>query len=69
MREIEYLFAFKRSEDDFNRVAKNILNKYKDDSSAVATLLDIERRKHNLIHPYGASSVVVAMAPVSAVRV
>jgi len=49
MYEIESLLAFKRSEDDFNRVAKNILNKYKDDNTAVATLLDIERRKHNLM--------------------
>lgn len=46
---IEGLLSSKRSEDDFNRIAKNILNKYKYDSLAVATLLDIERRKYNLM--------------------
>ncbi len=49
MREIESLLHFKRAEDDFNRVAKNILNKYKNDNTAVAALLDIERRKYNLM--------------------
>lgn len=49
MHEIENLLSFKRSEDDFNRVAKNILNKYKNDNNAIATLLDIEKRKQNLM--------------------
>ena len=49
MREVETLFRLKRSEDDFNRVAKNIFHKYKDDRLCVAVLLDIERRKRNLM--------------------
>lgn len=49
MYEIEGLFRVKRSEDDFNRVAKNILNKYKGNSLCVSILLDIERRKSALM--------------------
>ena len=49
MGEIENLFSIKRSEDDFNRVCKNILNRNISDNLSVATLLDIERRKYNLM--------------------
>ncbi len=49
MREIEMLLGNKRSEDDFNRTAKNIFTKYKEDNLCVSILLDLERRKHNLI--------------------
>jgi hypothetical protein len=49
MYKIEDLFSTKRSEDDFNRVAKNILNQYKYDNNIIPVLLDIERRKYNLM--------------------
>lgn len=49
VRELETLFHPKRSEDDFNRVAKNILVKYKDQSLPVAVLVDIYRRKALLL--------------------
>ena len=49
MKEIEELFLFKRTPDDFNRVAKNIFNKYQDDSLCVQIMLDIERRKQFLL--------------------
>lgn len=49
MCDLEILFKPKRSEDDFNRVAKNIFNKYKHDPLCVSVLLDIERRKPNLM--------------------
>ncbi len=46
---IEKLLSVKRCEDDFNRVAKNILNEYMYDKNIVPILLDIERRKYNLM--------------------
>jgi len=49
MREIEILFKIKRTEDDFNRVAKNIFNRYKIDNLCVTFLLDIDRRKRNFM--------------------
>jgi len=49
MYKIEDLFSVKRSEDDFNRVAKNILNQYKYDNNIIPILLDIERRKYDLM--------------------
>jgi len=49
MCKIEDLLCVKRSEDDFNSVAKNILNQYKYDSNCIPILLDIERRKLNLM--------------------
>ena len=49
MNGIEDLFSFKRSEDDFNRVAKNIFNVNKNNDLYVSILLDIEKRKKNLL--------------------
>ncbi len=49
MFEIETLLSIKHSEDDFNRIAKNIFNRYKNDSLCVSILLDLERRKYNLL--------------------
>lgn len=49
MHDIEILFYGKRSEDDFNRVAKNILNKYKNDPICLKVLLDIDYRKNILL--------------------
>lgn len=49
IRDIEILFSCKRSEDDFNRVAKNILYKYEHDPLCMSVLLDIHNKKHNLI--------------------
>lgn len=43
MKEIEDLFVFKRSPDDFNRCAKNILNQYKTDNLATSIMVDIYR--------------------------
>lgn len=48
MRQIELLFRQKRSEDDFNRAAKNTLHQFKSDPTCMAILIDIERRKANL---------------------
>lgn len=48
MYKVENLFNVKRSEDDFNRVAKNIFNQYKDDDTCISILLDIEKRRNNL---------------------
>lgn len=49
MYEIEILFKMKRSPDDFNRVAKNILRKYMNSTLCVQIMLDIEKRKPNLL--------------------
>lgn len=49
MRDIEYLFLGKRSLDDFNRVGKNIFNKYKNDALCLKVLLDIDFRKDILL--------------------
>lgn len=49
MHDIEILFAFKRSLDDFNRVGKNIFNKYKGDKNCIRILLDIDFRKELLL--------------------
>lgn len=49
MRAIEDLFRYKISEDNFNRIAKNLLTKYIHDELCVKILLDIERRKPNLL--------------------
>jgi hypothetical protein len=46
---LKTLFSYKRSPDDFNRVAKNILNQFKHDSLALAVLIDIDRRKDLLL--------------------
>lgn len=45
MREIEDLFVFKRSPDDFNRRAKNILNQYRTDNLAVSIMVDLYRNQ------------------------
>lgn len=45
MRQIEQLFFFKRSSDDFNRFAKNILNQYKQDNLCAGILIDIYRNQ------------------------
>lgn len=49
MRLIENLFKYKISEDNFNKLAKDILRVYLDDELCVKVLLDIERRKPNLL--------------------
>ncbi len=49
MRNIEILFHGKRSLDDFNRIGKNLFNKYKHDNSCVRILLDIDFRKDLLL--------------------
>lgn len=49
MKKIEELFSFKRSIDDFNRVAKNIFNQYKLDSLCCAIMIDIERNRNLLL--------------------
>lgn len=49
MYDIQHLFKYKRSEDDFNRVAHNIVDKYHNDTSCIAVMLDIKRRKDNLM--------------------
>jgi transposase-like protein len=49
MREIEELFAFKRSVDDFNRKAKNILNQYGKDSLCASILIDIAKNEELLL--------------------
>lgn len=40
---IEDLFSFKRTQDDFNRKSKNILNHYKDDTLCSSIMVDIYR--------------------------
>lgn len=49
MHDVEVLFTGKRSLDDFNRVGKNLFNKYKNDELYVKTLLDIDFRKDSLL--------------------
>jgi transposase-like protein len=49
MHDIEILFLGKRSLDDFNRVGKNLFNKYKGDSNCLKILLDIDFRKDLLL--------------------
>lgn len=49
MRNIEALFKYKISEDNFNKLAKDTPNKYINDELCVKILLDIERRKPNLL--------------------
>jgi len=49
MKDIEILFYGKRSLDDFNRIGKNLFNKYKNDSTCIRILLDIDSRKDLLL--------------------
>lgn len=49
MHDLEILFLGKRSLDDFNRVGKNLFNKYKNDTNCVKILLDIDLRKDLLL--------------------
>lgn len=49
MKSIEQLFEYKISEDTFNKLAKNTLNKYINNELCVKILLDIERKKPNLL--------------------
>lgn len=49
MRNIEELFSFKRSSDDFNRFAKNIFNQYKTIPLLANILIDIDRNRHLLL--------------------
>jgi hypothetical protein len=49
MYDLETLFKQKRSLDDFNRVAHNIVNKYMHDKTCIAVLADIKRRQPNLM--------------------
>jgi transposase-like protein len=43
------LFAMKRSEDDFNRFAKNIFNKFKEDRLCVEIMVDIYKKRSLLL--------------------
>lgn len=45
MQSIEDLFSFKRSPDDFNHRAKNILNQYRGDQILMSILIDIAKRE------------------------
>lgn len=47
--DIEKLFRFRRSTEDFNNTARKILLKYKYDHSCVAIMLDINKCKDSLI--------------------
>ena len=49
MSHVEYLFKHKRSEDNFNKIAKRILRENIHDDLCVKIMLDIERRKPNLL--------------------
>lgn len=49
MRKIEELFVFKRSPDDFNRSAKNILNEFKDDELCTSIMVDIYKYEDLLL--------------------
>lgn len=49
MKKVETLFSFKRSEDDFNRFAKNIFNEYKNDNLCVLVMVDIHNKKDLLL--------------------
>ena len=49
MKQIEELFLFKRTPDDFNRKAEIIFNRYRQSSLCVAVLTDIHRNQHLLL--------------------
>jgi transposase-like protein len=49
MHGIEHLFRSKVSEESFNKLAKQLLHKYINDELCVRILLDIEKRKPNLL--------------------
>lgn len=49
MRLIEELFAFKRSPDDFNRKAKNIVTQFKNDRLYLLILVDIYKQQEILL--------------------
>lgn len=49
VRKLEELFHPKRTEDDFNRFAKNILNEFSDDQRCMSVMADIHRRKELLL--------------------
>lgn len=46
---IEDLFRFKRSPDDFNRTAKNIFTRYKQDTLCTAVMIDIYKQQDRLL--------------------
>lgn len=48
MESLEDLFSFKRSPDDFNKKAKNILNQCQTDSVRLSIILDIAKRENLL---------------------
>jgi transposase-like protein len=49
MLDLMVLFKHKRSLDDFNRIAHNIVGKYKDSSLCIAIMADIKRRQKDLM--------------------
>lgn len=49
MSDLQILFKHKRSLDDFNRIAHNIVNKYKESALCIAVMADIKRRQLNLM--------------------
>ncbi len=59
MQEIYFLFKVKRNEDDFNRVAKNIMRKYLTNDLLTSLMVDIDRRKPELLGYLKSSQGVV----------
>lgn len=49
MLDIYDLFRPKRNEDDFNRFGKHLLKKYLDDELLILLILDIDKRKEDLL--------------------
>lgn len=49
MNQIEELFSFKRSPDDFNRKAKNIFSLYQSDQLCLSILLDLHKSQELLL--------------------
>lgn len=49
MKRVEGMFRYKLSEDNFNKLGKDTWNIHKNDDLCIKVLLDIERRKPNLL--------------------
>ena len=49
MRELEVLFSKRRAESEFTRLAQKIYYRFKDDQRASSIMLDLARKKHELI--------------------
>lgn len=59
MNQVEELFLFKRSPDDFNRKAKIILNNHKQDNLCCSILVDIARNQHLLLGWRGGHNIPI----------